>query len=385
MRRLFIDVTRTAQSGLHTGIQRVVRRLLHEMHEHADQHDFLVKAAVFEGDKWYTLDALPPHKLERAAYSPPTSCLCMERTTQQVCASPSAGDVLLMADASWYLDPWPAVDAALAKQALLVGLVHDVFPISHPQWFRPELKARFSTHLDALARRAQLLITPSRAVKNRLNQYLEATCPTPPQVITQHLGADFLPSSVAAKAMSFTKLPAAPFVLMVGTIEPRKNHRTILLAFEQLWERGSTLQLVLVGAAGWNCGDVLKHIENHPELGRRLHWLCQIDDLQLKQLYQQAQALVFASLDEGFGLPLIEAANLRCPVLASDVPVLREVGGGWPQFVPTQDVASWSSALEQMAQSNNQPLCVQTWSDVSERLLSSFKVLDHKTLVPGMR
>jgi glycosyltransferase involved in cell wall biosynthesis len=365
MRRLLLDVTRTLQSEQHTGIQRVVRRLWHALHAtSAKNKACAVEAVVFQGTHWHRLTQLPRHALEGDV--PPAA---MQVSTQPI--QPGSGDTLLLADASWYLDPWPAVDAALDNGAVLAGFVHDLLPLQQPQWFKPELPARFAAHLQQLITRASLLLTPSHVVRKAL-QDQQVRAP----VVCLALGADFLPAH-AVPQMPTLPLPASPallenpFVLMVGTIEPRKNHQLVLAAFEKLWQQGSALQLVLVGASGWCSDALLQRIATHAEKGRRLHRFTHLSDGQLHTLYKTAQALVFASLDEGFGLPLAEAAYLGCPVLAADIPVLREVGGDWPRYLPVDNVAPWVMALialQHIRPAPTIPAPVRTWDQVADAL-----------------
>ncbi len=363
MRRLLLDVTRTLQSEQHTGIQRVVRRLWHALHASSTKNrDCAVEAVVFEGARWYRLTQLPRHALEGDT---PDTHPSAQATTEPI--QPGQGDTLLLADASWYLDPWPAVDAALGNGAVLAGFVHDLLPLQQPQWFKPELPARFAAHLQQLVKRASVLLTPSHVVRAALQGHS-----TRAPVVRLALGADFLPTP--PPTLPLVELPENPFVLMVGTIEPRKNHQLVLAAFEQLWQQGSPLQLVLVGASGWCSDALLQRIETHAEKGRRLHRFIHLPDVQLHTLYKNAQALAFASLDEGFGLPLAEAAYLGCPVLAADIPVLREVGGDWPSYLPVDNVAPWVTALTALMALQNirpaptTPAPVRTWDQVADAL-----------------
>ena len=384
MRRLLIDVTRTAQSGHHTGIQRVVRRLWRALHEAGAHQPVRVQAVAFSGAQWFAIDHLPSHPLETALRMPSDVAQTPRDAPQGSCIEPSRGDILLMADASWYLDPWPAVDAALRDGADLVGFIHDLFPLLQPQWFKPELQPRFAAHLEQLVERASLLLTPSMAVRRAVGAHMVRFYPDrdAPAVHCQPLGANFLLSAYTAQARHDAKThlpapltPCSEFVLMVGTIEPRKNHVTMLRAFEVLWKQGSKLQLVLVGAPGWCSDALLERIESHQERGLRLHWLRSQSDAQLYALYTRARALVFPSLDEGFGLPLAEAAHLGCAVLASDLPVLREVGGHWPTYLPAQDAQRWSTALHQIPVAPATAAPTYTWGQVASQLLSTLQAM----------
>ena len=382
MRRLLVDVTRTVQAGLHTGIQRVVRRLWHALYASEEALQLEVLAVMFEGAQWRDLGCLPSHPLEGSA-----SAQVTHTPYQGAQIVPGVGDVLLMADASWYVDPWPAVDAALENGAGLVGFVHDMFPLDQPQWFKPELQPRFAWHFEQLAHRASLLLTPSCAVQSTVVRHLDrltrcGKIHAVAQVLCLPLGANFLQTpggTPVDSAHSGAALPSPlttdiDFVLMVGTVEPRKNHALVLDVFEQLWQQGHLRQLVIVGAPGWCSENMQYRLHNHSEQGKRLHWLSHQGDAELHELYTHARALVFPSLNEGFGLPLAEAAHVGCPVVCSDIPVLRELAGQWPTYLPLDDMQQWVDTLGQLPPQKHERAATRTWNAVASELVDLLHV-----------
>jgi glycosyltransferase involved in cell wall biosynthesis len=147
-----------------------------------------------------------------------------------------------------------------------------------------------------------------------------------------HLGADIAAPSQTKAANVIPKqvlsqLQARPSLLMVGTVEPRKGHTQVLDAFELLWADQKDANLLIVGKQGWMVESLVQRLKSHPEQGKRLFWFEGIDDDYLCNLYAQADALIAASLGEGFGLPLIEAAQANLPLIVRDIPVFREVAG----------------------------------------------------------
>jgi glycosyltransferase involved in cell wall biosynthesis len=384
MRRLLIDVTRTHQSGMHTGIQRVVRRLLDALQQCAPSLGVQVLPVVCEGARWLALSQLPPHPLEQRPH-------LHTQAGDTTIVQPQARDILLMADASWYIDPWPAVDAALACGVQLVGLVHDLFPVLQPEWFRQELPPRFARHLQAMLQRASLVLTPSVPVRDSLRGHISNHDPQRPDtlpVLSQMLGADFLAASATAATQPPELLPPGTrFFLSVGTIEPRKNHMQLLDAFEALWQSGGTDSLVLVGAPGWSNGHLLERLQNHPHIGGRLKWFTGVSDPQLHALYRQAQALVFLSINEGFGLPVAEATHLGCPVIANDIAVLREAGGGWPAYLNANDLSGLLAALRQPHAHRAAPAQASTltWHQVALQVLDKLSTLHRAPLAPTRR
>lgn len=112
---------------------------------------------------------------------------------------------------------------------------------------------------------------------------------------------------------------------MVGTIEPRKGHRVALDALDLLWQRGIDVRLTIVGKLGWNARKFVERLQVHPEWNVRLFWDSQATDDQLQGYYADADCLIASSFAEGFGLPIVEAGHFGKPVIASDIPVFREV------------------------------------------------------------
>jgi glycosyltransferase involved in cell wall biosynthesis len=130
----------------------------------------------------------------------------------------------------------------------------------------------------------------------------------------------------------FTALKARPSFLMVGTLEPRKGHAQSLAAFELLWRDNIDVNLVIVGKQGWMVELIVPLLRSHREFGKRLFWLDGISDEYLEKIYVSSTCLIAASEGEGFGLPLIEAAQHSLPILARDIPVFREVAGAHAYF-----------------------------------------------------
>jgi len=136
----------------------------------------------------------------------------------------------------------------------------------------------------------------------------------------------------------------------VGTLEPRKNHLTVIRALAGHVARrpASTLRLVLAGSAGWLYEPVLQAI-TRLGLGSRVSRLGNVDPGVLKWLYQHAAALLFPSLYEGFGLPVLEAFALGCPVVAARIGSVAEIADSDSALLlePT-DVAAWGAALDKI-------------------------------------
>jgi len=163
---------------------------------------------------------------------------------------------------------------------------------------------------------------------------------------------------------------------MVGTIEPRKGYSQTLSAFEQLWVQELGINLVIVGKQGWMVDSLVEKLSHHPELGKRLIWLEGISDEYLNKVYNACTCLIVASEGEGFGLPLIEAAQRKLPIIARDIPVFREVAAEHAFYFKGLEpeqlaivIQHWLTlyANETHTLSNSMPW--QTWKQSAEKLL----------------
>jgi glycosyltransferase involved in cell wall biosynthesis len=134
----------------------------------------------------------------------------------------------------------------------------------------------------------------------------------------------------------------APFLLYVGTIEPRKNLPVLLQALAQLPEE---LSLVISGKNGWEAERQLDSIERLG-LQRRVRQLGYVSEMLLPRLYASAAVMVYPSRYEGFGLPVVEGLAAGIPVVASDLPVFREVGGDQVTFIDPLEPSSLADGIE---------------------------------------
>jgi len=202
-------------------------------------------------------------------------------------------------------------------------------------------------------RRASAICTISYAVAGEITTHGFTTVP-PGRVHVTYPGPN--PELLRA-ADEAPALPDRPFALMVGTVEPRKNHLTALRAFAEHRRRrpSSELMLVAAGSAGWHYRPVLEAIAEL-NLADHVVRLGTIEPGVLKWLYQHARALLFPSLYEGFGLPVLEAIYLGCPVVAARLPSVVEITGEAALLLEPTDVPAWASALDglQEAQRDDQ-------------------------------
>lgn len=213
-------------------------------------------------------------------------------------------------------------------------LVHDLLPVLMPNYFWDDITNDHANWLVTVAQ-ADGVVCVSRTVAEEFVEVLKVLGNErlrPFKIGWSHNAANF-DGSVPTKGLTadadyvLSAISHSPTFLMVGTIEPRKGQMQTLAAFEQLWDQGLDVNLVIVGKCGWNVELLIELLRIHSERNRRLFWLDDISDEYLEKVYAASTCLIAASAGEGFGLPLIEAAYYKLPIIARDIPVFREVAG----------------------------------------------------------
>lgn len=214
-----------------------------------------------------------------------------------------------------------------------VCLIHDLIPLDHPALTRRTQPSRHRRRLATVAALADAVIVNSVATRDALMPYLGDSLPP---VSVAPLGVDVL--DVAASVA-----PEAPYFVAIGTIEKRKNLDLLLDVWEQLAEGARPVpRLILVGRRGLGGGRIAARLRSFAGLATERTGL---SDRATTRLLRDARALLHPSLAEGFGLPVAEALALGVPVLCSDLPALRESGGGVPDYLDLLDRAVWRRAI----------------------------------------
>jgi O-antigen biosynthesis alpha-1,2-rhamnosyltransferase len=300
-----------------------------------------------------------------------------------------SGDVLVLLDPSWSIDLSRELNRARREGAEIWMVVNDLIPLQHPDLApegSPILMEKWLRRVVPLVNGA---LGISRTVAADLRARLQAMrLGNGVAVDYFYLGAGLgaikaEEGEVATAAEIFAD--GGRVYLMVGTVEPRKNHVVVIDAFEQLWKTGSKAKLLVFGRLGWRSDDLAKRLTNHPERGRRLVWLDAGTDAELDFAYRRATALLFPSLCEGFGLPLVEAMSYGLPVIASDIAVFREIGGAYPRYVDVSAAGAlelairereteWENELEnklgQEGPARRQPRAWISWRESADMLLA---------------
>ncbi len=378
--RIFVDATYTLCSGKSSGIERVVRSIIRESTQ--CKLGYSPQVVISHNGRFYPIAdrqvaelAKPakmqsnvrsklPHFYEKAAKAlcklipsrllrkwllPEAGHLGMfkvphtlyERISRFKAVrgaapiEPGEGDLFLLPDAYWpRRNVWTAVDHARAQGAMISTVLYDLIPVTHPEFVGLKRKEVFVQYLQNVATKSDLIVAISDTVRNQAKEFLPTICGDEPvcqDIRSFELGAE-LSSSQGHVRKSVQNLfsPDAkdtPY-LMVATFDPRKNHRYLIEAFDILWKQRPDLKLCLVGRIGWLCEDILIQLEKHAHRDRELFVFHDLSDAELQYCYSSSRGVIFPSIVEGFGLPIVEALWHGQKTFASDTPIHREVGRG---------------------------------------------------------
>ncbi|MEO8740563.1 MAG: glycosyltransferase family 1 protein [Casimicrobiaceae bacterium] len=259
-------------------------------------------------------------------------------------------DVLVLLDPAWTVDLSRELERARAAGAKIWVVVNDLIPADHPDLAPEGTPILLDKWLRRVVPFAHGMLGISGTVARELRAHLARIGLMPPPRIDHfylgsgldYQGASGISLDAVAKACID---PGAGVYLTVGTVEPRKNHRLMLDAFERLWQDDIDARLLIVGRLGWRSDDLAHRIRDHPQFGRLLVWFEAASDAELDYVYRHASALIFASSCEGFGLPLVEAMHYGLPVIASDIDVFREIGGDYPAYFALGEPRSLETVL----------------------------------------
>lgn len=228
-------------------------------------------------------------------------------------------------------------------RAWIAVMIHDTIPLDHPALSGEEAPERFTAKFRAACTFADVLICNSEATRQDVVRHASALGRRP-ETVSALLGVARPDPDPAALPAGLP--PDRPYFVMIGTIEPRKNHALLL----QVWAEMAAAErpaLVIAGRRGWRNDAVFRQLDDRPA---GVIEAPDLSDGALAALLQGARALLFPSLAEGFGLPPLEAAALGVPVLAAPLPVYRETLGDFGVYLNPADPYSWRNKITELAQ-----------------------------------
>ncbi|MEZ5372273.1 MAG: glycosyltransferase family 1 protein [Microthrixaceae bacterium] len=405
---VFVDVTDTLASRWRAGIQRAVSELVTRLMLHHPEVSVVpMRWSALDGryrrldgaetEALFDPEAMPNHPPAPVAAHPPA----WRRAVTRVGAVPAvrrridearrvralrrrpahhadllieafpAGSTLLDLDATWNLDDAPRsrVYPRLRDEGVrVISLLHDVLPVTHPDWFDPNLARVFQSHVGAALDHADAVVTSSAFSAGEIAGLAARAGRSDLEIRQIALGAD--PVARAAQPPDtrlLGSLDGRAVILAVGTLEPRKNHAGLLDAFDRM---AADTTLVVVGRQGWQADDVADRLRSHPGFGDRIRWPAEVNDATLDALYELAEVVAVPSHAEGYGLPVVEALRRGCRVVSSTGGSLPEVGGEDVTYVDATDATAFAAALDSAVGHTDppSPQPFPTWDDSAAAL-----------------
>ena len=328
--RLYFDVTTIAQYDNKTGVQRVIRSFYNELQK-----------LIASSSKYELV---------------PVSCTAFTRGYQALIIldefgnfkhthkdiEPITGDIFFSLDQALIEQIQHAVDLKKFSEngCRVILTVYDLLPIQLPDCFPPEVSGIFANWLKNMAEFSEFLCD-SETVASETRQYLYKNFSQikPLNIAWFYPGANFL-SNISTTGITdsqetyIRKTKCFDFnFIVVGTIEPRKGHQVVLNAFKQIWSDGKKVSLCFIGKKGWMVDSLMTEIQEQSQVNNNFFYFSDASDFFLEKAYSCSDVVIIASKNEGFGLPVIEAAFRRKRIIANDIPIFREVAPEGTYFI----------------------------------------------------
>lgn len=364
--RLLADVTIVSHRDVKTGIQRVVNSISKEIFCNMDTHfefvQFMGKSLATSNKYRCIFDQ---SALERETY-----------------IGINQGDTLLLLDSSW-----DRADIAAKmshkiheKQGKVYGVIYDLFPIQYPELFDSQYFIdSFTEWHDMLLQCCDGVLCISKITADVVIQYYAKKKFSRDKSLKVYyfpMGAT-LPTktekqNIRHELVEFVNSDNVFF--MVGTVEPRKGHATVLETFKELLKERPDVRLLLIGKDGWKNDDFHASLKESLLFKKHILWINDATDEELQWCYKNTKALIAASKDEGFGLPLIEAAYFGLPIICSDIPIFREVAGNGATYFKVMDAQALKETillwLEEEIHPASTTIKLYTWEESAKAILS---------------
>lgn len=377
---LFIDITELHQRDSKTGIQRVVRSIIHHLLPLTNGSHQVELVYATENQPYRSATAFTKRSTQAH------DAVMTSEASDDLCIDPRPGDIFLGLDfqdvvATNHGDFYDYLRTLGVK---VYFVLYDLLPLQLKTTFSSEVIENYTKWLHLVAQQDGVICI-SQSVADEFRTWLTENYPQLPaqfKVDWFHLGGD-IESSRPTKGLPFNGQEALNLIekgttfLAVGTIEPRKCHAQILAAFDLLWEQGEDVCLVIVGKQGWLTEQIATRITIHPRYGSSLFWYEVVSDEFLAKIYQHSTCLLAASEAEGFGLPLIEAAQYGLQVIARDIPVFHEVAQDGAFYFSGKTPLDLAGAIQEWLRLRHQGVAPdsrlikwQSWKQSSAQLIS---------------
>ena len=377
-RQLLLDISVIVHGDAKSGIQRVVRSLLHELIKNPPK-GMHVRLIYFDVNCYKYASAFAATFFDTAIQEATDEVVDFYQDDIYLALDLNAHLTASVHDFHMYLQ---------CRGIKLYFIVYDILLVQHPEWWPKGTSEIFEAWLRSISEVGTGLICISETVAEEVREWIKRN--TLKRLFSQtvssfHLGADIgigKPSNdiPVDSQRILDSINVTPSFLIVGTIEPRKGHAQTLAAFELIWAKGININLIIVGKRGWLVENLVDELIRHSEFNKRLFWLDGISDEYLDKIYEASTCLILPSQGEGFGLPLIEAAQHKKPIIARELPVFREVAGdnvlyfrGLDPYELASVIIEWLDLYTKNFHPKSENIRYLTWSESALQLKKILK------------
>lgn len=338
MKKVYIDATMVVRGISYTGIPRVVMEVTKQLNK-----SNLLDIEILEYDEGRKKFRVINKDAFIELCNDPDADRKHLRTDKRIgLSSLKEGSVFFDVDGIWksrlnrsYLYP------VLKKSGVkVITLIHDIIMVTHPQFCREDDILTFLEYIGAVMLYSDRVIVTTKTTKNYLTKIYGEICRdktlSEKKEFTEKigivpLGADFKKSNddTADRAGSGSEKIShvkKPYLLMIGTVEPRKNQKLLVDAYDR-GLKNLNMNVVIAGHQGWHVEELIKRIEEHPKHDKGIYYINGASDEEIEELYKNCFALAFPSHIEGYGLPIMEAMYHKAPLILSDTPINHEMAG----------------------------------------------------------
>ena len=373
--KVIIDVSDISFSDAGTGIQRVVNNIYSNISNIREKQ-------VIPGRDWRKL-YITSRKYHDGLFHVPFD-------GKEYRLPFYKGDEFLLLDSIWnyYEDFTNIIASARVSGVKISTVVYDLMPILYPELFPagPGID-NFRQWQDLSLSQCDNVLCICRTVADTVADYYKSAQikrDTPLSIYYFHMGSHFeeVKGQVRKEITDFVS--KGNVFLMVGTLEIRKGHVMVLEALEKIRMQGMSAKLLIIGHDGWKNNEFMKKLQSFSFSD--ILWIQDATDAELHWAYRHVSALIAASRDEGFGLPLIEAAYFGVPIICSDIPIFREVTEGHATFFKVMDADSLAETLIKWMKAEVHPdskkIRLYSWKESAQEILDIMdgKVKPYKVL-----
>ena len=345
--RIIIEITSLVSVDFVSGIQRVVREIVTRMVRFRRQEniEFVLVAYSEHRQCFYRIpeDKFLSFYCDRAIQSD-----SLRKGDVYDLDELHQGDLFFDIDSVWnnrirrsFLLP-----ILRSKGVRIAVMIYDIIPILFPQYCDGQTTVRFMDYIGAHLQYADLILANTESTLRDIEKLSLRIGSLPIPGLCAPLGADFTKRQTTVNEVDprTQALSGRKYLLCVGTIEPRKNHAFLLDQYKQSL-RTAGFSMVIAGRPGWNVEALMADIRSIDANDEGFFYFSDANDDTIDYLYQHAFFTVFPTQYEGYGLPLIESILRGTPVLASDISVLREVGGHYCDYFSLENKAELHDIL----------------------------------------